>query len=64
MGQEFFVPAQTQIVVKLLIVTYTHPIKATNVALEITKTNEIINKHSKTGKMTVVVKTMKVYGSK
>ncbi len=37
------------------IVTDTRPIKATNLALDITKTNEIINKNFKTGKMTVVV---------
>jgi hypothetical protein len=38
-----------------LIVTDTHPIKATNLILDITKTNEIVIKNSKTGKMTVVV---------
>jgi hypothetical protein len=46
------------------IVTVTCPIKATKLALNITKTNDIVNKHSKTGKMTVVVKAMKVFGSK
>jgi hypothetical protein len=47
-----------------LIVTDTRLIKATNLALNITKTNEIVNKNSKTDKMTVVVKAMKGVGSK
>ena len=42
-----------------LIVTDTHPIKATNLILDITKTNEIVIKNSKTGKMTVVVNKLK-----
>jgi hypothetical protein len=47
-----------------LIATDTRPTIATNLAVEITKTNEIVNKKSKTGKMTTVVKIMKVYASK
>jgi hypothetical protein len=44
-----------------LIATDTRLIKATNLALNITKTNEIVNKYLKTGKMTVMVKAMKVF---
>jgi hypothetical protein len=47
--REFFVPAGTDLGVKLL---------------NITKNNEIVNKTSKTGKMTGVVKAMKAFGSK
>ncbi len=48
-----------------LIVTDTRLINATNLALlNITKSNDTVNKNSKTGKMTVVVKAMKVFGSK
>ncbi len=39
-----------------LIVTDARPIKATNLALDITKTNEVAIEISKTGKLTVVVK--------
>ena len=35
--------------------------KATTLALNITKTNEIVIKNSKTGKMTVVVTKLKFY---
>ena len=59
-----FTTAGTDLAVKLLIVTDTHLIKATSLASEITKTTEIVNKNSKIGKMTVVVKTMKVNVSK
>ena len=45
-----------------LIVTDTHPIKATNLALNITKTYEIVNKNSKTGKMIVVVTNIRFLG--
>jgi hypothetical protein len=42
-----------------LIVTGTRPKKATTLASNITKTNEIVIKNSKTGKMTVVVNKQK-----
>jgi hypothetical protein len=45
-----------------LIVTDTHPIKATNLALNITKTYEIVSKNSKTGKMIVVVTNIRFLG--
>ena len=45
-----------------LIVTVTCPIKATNLALDITRTNEIVFKNPKTGKVTVVVTNIKVLG--
>ena len=47
-----------------LIVTDTRLIKVTNLALHINKSNEIVNKNSKAGKMTVVVKAMEDFGSK
>jgi hypothetical protein len=42
-----------------LIVADTRPKKATTQALNITKTNEIVIKKSKTGKITVVVNKLK-----
>ena len=44
--------------------TDTHLIKATKLALEIIRANEIAIKNSKTGKVTVVVAILKVFGDK
>ena len=47
-----------------LIVMDTHPTIATKLALDITKTNEIVIKISKTDKVTVVVACLKDFRSK
>jgi hypothetical protein len=44
--------------------TDTRPIKATKLALDIIRTNEIAIKNSKTGKVTAVVAILKVFGDK
>ncbi len=44
--------------------TYTRPIKATKLALDIIRANEIAIENSKTGKMTAVVAILKVLGDK
>jgi hypothetical protein len=47
-----------------LISTDTRPIKATKLALDIIKANEIAIENSKTGKVTAVVAILKVFGDK
>ena len=47
-----------------LMCTDIHPIKATNLAVDIAKSNKIAIENSKTGKMTTVVAIMKVLRSK
>ena len=42
--------------------TDTRPIKATKLALDITRANEIAIENSKTGKVTLVVSILKVFG--
>jgi hypothetical protein len=42
----------------------TRPIKATKLALDIIRANEIAIKNSKTGKVTAVVTILKVFGEK
>jgi hypothetical protein len=44
--------------------TDTHPIKATKLALDIIRANEIAIENSKTGKVTAVVAILKVFGDK
>ena len=40
----------------------THPIKATKLAIDVSKANEIAIETSKTGKVTAVVAILKVFG--
>ena len=47
-----------------LISTDTHPIKATKLALDITKANEMAIENSKTGKVTAAATIMRVCGGK
>ena len=44
--------------------TDTHPIKATKLAIDISKANKIAIETSKTGKVTAVVAILKVFGEK
>jgi hypothetical protein len=44
--------------------TYTHPIKANKLALDIIRANKIAIENSKTGKVTAVVALLKVFGDK
>ncbi len=44
--------------------TDTHPIKATKLALNIIRANEIAIENSKTGKVTAVAAILKVFGDK
>ncbi len=62
--REFFVPAGTDLGVKLLKSTDTRPIKATKLALDVIRANEITIENSKTGKVNSVVAILKVFGNK
>jgi hypothetical protein len=44
--------------------TDSHPIKATKLALDIIRANEIAIENSKTGKVTAVISILKVFGDK
>jgi hypothetical protein len=47
-----------------LVYTDTRPIKATKLALDTIKANEIAIENSKTGKVTAVIAILKVFGDK